>query len=118
MNITLVELIIPAIVGIVGSVTTYFVARNTNKKDVLVVHRQSLSEDERAFRTELREEIRGYREEIESLRAEMSQLRITNTELTIENRRLLLEMEELRLQLARFLGSSSSTSPYNGEDHE
>jgi predicted nuclease with TOPRIM domain len=103
MDIKIAELFIPAMVGIIGSVSTYFIARNNNKKDLVIENRQSLSEDERSFRAELRDEIKGYREEIESLRTEISQLRVINTELTIENRRLMVQIEELRIQLTRLI---------------
>lgn len=102
MNIQFMEIAIPAIVGVVSSVTTFFVARGDKEKDINVVDRQLLSEDEKAFRSELRGMIDSYkvelqeaRQEIRSLREEVAVLHQVNLELTIENKELQAKVDEI-----------------------
>lgn len=102
INIQYMEVVVPAIVGVVSSVTTFFVARKDKEKDINVVDRQLLSEDEKAFRSELKEMIDSYkvelgeaRQEIRSLREEVGLLYQANTRLTIENKEWQAKVEQI-----------------------
>jgi uncharacterized protein involved in exopolysaccharide biosynthesis len=87
----LMQIIIPAIVGVLSSVTTFLVAKSSNSKDLTVNERQRLSEDEKQFRAELMAIINSYkvdleasRKEIKELREEVASLHKINLELTSE----------------------------------
>lgn len=97
--------IVPAVVGLVSSVTTYLVAKSGNSKDVTLTQRSSLSEDEISFRSELKEminaqkvELEGARNEIKELRKEVADLHKTNLTLTLENRTLQEKVDEFALE--------------------
>ena len=105
------EIIIPVIVAIVSSVATFFVAKGNNK----VSDRKLLSEDEKAFREELRQTILDYkqevedtrqelkesREEIRDLRDEIAQLHKLNLDLTLENQKLVNKIESLSILVGK-----------------
>ena len=101
MNSQLMQVLIPALVGIVSAVTTFMVAKSNNKKDTTISDRQQLSEDEKQFRLELKDTIDSYkteleeaRKEIRELRTEVTSLHKSNLELTLENKKLKLKVEE------------------------
>lgn len=103
------NIIVPAIVGIVSSATTFLATKSTNKKDIEVTERQQLSEDEKQFRAELKETIDSYRQELEfsrkeikALREEVASLHQVNLELTLENRQLVIKVDSLRAELQTF----------------
>lgn len=103
------QIIIPAIVAIVSTLSGIWIAKNTNKKDLTINDRQQLSEDEKAFRQELKEMIESYkkelqnnREEIKALREEVATLLEANLNLTLENKTLQVKVDELQQILVRF----------------
>jgi predicted RNase H-like nuclease (RuvC/YqgF family) len=80
----------------------YLAAKQTNKKDVVVTDRQTLSTDEKNFREDLLNEVKGYREETRKLREEVEALRSLNTELKLENVKLSAQVQDLTLELKEF----------------
>jgi predicted nuclease with TOPRIM domain len=103
------QILIPAVTAIVGSIVTLLIAKGANKKDVTMNDRRSLSEDEKAFRKELKDAINEYkvdlegaREEIKALSVEVAQLHQINLELTLDNKRLQDKVDELREEVQRF----------------
>jgi predicted nuclease with TOPRIM domain len=111
LNNDLLNVVIPAVVGIVSSVTTFFVARSNNSKDLTISDRQQLSEDEKAFRQELRDTINTYKQELEEarreikeLRQEVAELHQVNLNLTLENKKLQAKVEELKNELQNLQG--------------
>jgi uncharacterized coiled-coil DUF342 family protein len=115
MNNNTLEILIPALVGIISSITTFFVAKTNNKKELVINDRKQLSEDERLFRQELRDSISMYKAEIMELRKEVKQykseinelseevrmLREVNTHLETENRKLVTKVDELTQQIIK-----------------
>lgn len=109
MTAELMQILVPTVTAVITAVGTYMVATSTNKKDVTMSDRKSLSEDEKAFRAELKDIINSYkndleeaREEIRSLSEEVAQLHKINLELTLENKRLQIKVDELRSELQSF----------------
>ena len=103
------QYIIPAVVGLVSSVSGFVIAKSNNKKDITVNDRQQLSEDEKQFRAELKGMIDSYkvelaeaREEIKSLREEVSQFHMINTKLSVEKEQLSVEKKKLEAKLQRY----------------
>ena len=115
MSEEFIQILVPAIVGIVSSATTFFVAKTNNSKDLTINDRKLLSEDERAFRQELREsvlihkaetaelraEIRQYKEEISGLSNEVRLLREVNSHLESENQKLVIRVEKLTQKIIK-----------------
>lgn len=111
MTPQLTQIIVPAIVGVIGSLASYLIAKNANKKDFNIADRQLLSDDEKSFRQELRESITLYKAELEDARAEIralrdevAQLHRVNLELTLENKELQKKVDGLRSELQSFRG--------------
>ncbi|EPY09407.1 hypothetical protein RQP50_02140 [Paenibacillus sp. chi10] len=105
------QILIPVITALVTAIFTFVATRSTNRKDVTISDRKALSEDEKAFRLELKEIINSYktdleeaREEIRVLSEEVAQLHKTNLELTLENKRLQVKVDDLRVELQSFRG--------------
>jgi ACT domain-containing protein len=99
------------ILTISTNLITYFATKNTNKKDVIISdkeltmsERQLLSEDEKSFRAELREELEGAKTEIREMRKEIGILHEANIKLMIENKHLQVTVEELTTELKKFNG--------------
>lgn len=112
MSSDFMNIAIPAVVGVISSLTAYFVARNNNSKDMTINDRQQLSEDEKNFRTELMNTINSYktdlfeaRKEIKELRTEVASLHKLNIALTVENRELQMKVDDLRDELKTFKGN-------------
>lgn len=108
-NSDLLQIAIPAVVGVISSITTFFVAKTNSKKDLTINDRQQLSEDEKQFRAELRDTINSYKEELEQarndirqLRGEVEKLHKINLDLTLENKQLQLKVDSLRTELMLF----------------
>lgn len=108
MDKELLQIIIPVIVAIVSTLGGFIVAKSNNEKDLTMNDRQLLSEDEKAFRKELKEVIDSYkvelqqnREEIKKLREEVATLHAINLELTLENKTLQTKVDELRAELSK-----------------
>lgn len=106
MDATVIVAIIGGVAGTIGSFLGYMSGKNANKKDLAISERQLLSQDEQAFRAELREtlnfyieESKAYKEEISMLRAEVNQLREENYALILENRQLNAKVDELMSRL-------------------
>jgi uncharacterized protein involved in exopolysaccharide biosynthesis len=117
------QILIPAIVGLVSSVTTILVARTNNSKDLTVNERQQLSEDEKQFRAELMGVINSYKADLEAsknelkvlrqemaelheinleLRTEVANLHKLNLELTVDNKQLQLKVDGLTKEVQMF----------------
>ena len=106
MSSEMVNILVPAIVGLVSSFITYLVSKNNNSKDLTINDRQQLSEDEKQFRAELREtileykrELSEYRDKIVELNGELYKARKEIRELNTEGRRLHEVNVELRIEL-------------------
>jgi len=106
MNFDLMNLILPAVTAIAGSLVTLFISKGENEKDIALNHRSQLSEDEKAFRTELRDIVTSYKAELEESRMEIKELREevvrlhkVNVDLVIENRSLHMKMDEMSQEL-------------------
>lgn len=104
------QYIIPAVVGLVSSITGFVIAKSNNKKDLTVHDRQQLSEDEKQFRLELKGMIDSYktelaeaRQEIKSLRDEVSQFHLINTKLSVEKEQLSVENKKLEAKLSKLV---------------
>lgn len=111
MTPEIMQIIVPALTAIVASVGTFLATKNTNKKDITLNDRMSLSEDEKAFRQGLMDTLNGYkqdldeaREEIRTLSEEVTQLHKINLDLTLENKRLQVKVDDLRTELQAFKG--------------
>jgi uncharacterized coiled-coil DUF342 family protein len=109
MTPEVIQILVPAVTAIIGSIVTFLVAKNTTKKDLTMNDRKALSEDEKAFRQELRDSIKGYkddldeaRKEIRMLSDEVAQLHKINLELTLDNKRLQEKIDDLRTELQSF----------------
>ncbi|ALA47873.1 hypothetical protein ABE137_11960 [Brevibacillus laterosporus] len=116
MNQEILNVLLPVISAIVGSVGTYFVTRSNNKKELTINDRQlyvedekSFREDEKVFRQELRSTIAEYkneldeaRKEIKLLTEEVAKLHQVNLVLTLENKQLQKKVDELRTELQGF----------------
>lgn len=109
MNEDLISVFVPALVGLVSSVFTFFISKSNNNKDLAINDRQQLSEDEKQFRAELRETIDGYKNElvsyrleIASLHKELSQANREIGKLSREVNRLQQVNQELKVELMRF----------------
>lgn len=96
------------LVAIGSSATTLLVTRIQTKKDVQVNDRSQLSEDEKAFRQELRETIDEYKEELKEARKEITELRKEvgelhniNLKLTLENKQLNIKVDDLKSEIQR-----------------
>lgn len=90
------------LVAIISSGTTFLVTKVQTKKDLKINDRNSLSEDEKIFRAELRstieeqrKELREARDEIAELRKEVAELHDVNLKLTIENKQFQIKVAEL-----------------------
>lgn len=95
MDQGMMNILTNAIVAVFSSATTLIIAKSTNKKDITISDRQLLSEDEKAFRQELRDTINGYKTELEEARNEIKELRQEVSMLRKENMELVLENKEL-----------------------
>jgi len=93
---------ITAISALIGSVVTYFVTRNNNRKDLAISDRMQLSKDQYQLIAELRQMMLEQRDEINSLREEIRQLQAVNINLTIENKQLQQKIHELNIKLEQF----------------
>lgn len=109
MTPEVMQIVVPVLTAIIGSVGTFWATKNTNRKDITMNDRKALSEDEKIFRQELKEIINGYkadlegaREEIRNLSEEVAQLHKINLELTLENKRLQVKVDDLRTELQLF----------------
>jgi len=115
----MMEVLVPVLTALIASLGTYFATRSTNMKDVTVnagnnlnSGRESLSEDERLFRKELRESIVLYKEELSQLREEVKLLREINLQLELENRELSKKVDALTQQVL-LLNSKGNQSVVN-----
>lgn len=90
-----------AVGTLVGSVITYFVTKNNNRKELAINDRMQLSKDQYQLIAELRQMMTEQKDEIEGLRDEIRQLQAVNINLTIENRELQEKIQNLtnRLEL-------------------
>lgn len=111
MTPEVMQIIIPLATAIVTAIGTFIVAKNNSNKDVTMNDRKALSEDEKAFRQELKDIINSYksdleeaREEIRILSDEVAQLHKINLELTLQNKRLQDKVDELKTELQLFRG--------------
>jgi hypothetical protein len=123
LNNEFMQILIPAIVGLVSSVTTILVARTNSSKDLTMSERQLLSEDEKHFRAELMETINSYKADLEAsrkeikelrnevadvhkinleLRSEVANLHKINLELTVDNKQLQLKVDGLTKEVQMF----------------
>lgn len=95
--------LISAVASVLGMFVTggfgYMVARNTSKKDVTINDRQSLSEDERLFRTELKEMMLAYQDQVKGLSAEIETLTKSNLSLELKVQQLTTRNESLEKQV-------------------
>lgn len=110
------------LVAIGSSATTLLVTKIQTKKDVRVNSiqaeindRSQLSEDEKAFRQELRatideykEELKEARKEITELRKEVGELHNINLKLTLENKQLNIKVDDLKSEIQRLNQKSKS----------
>lgn len=87
------------IAAMVGSIITYFVTKNNNKKDISMNDRAQLSKDQYQLISELREMMSEQKEETEILRNEIRQLQAVNISLTIENKELQNRIDKLNMRL-------------------
>lgn len=99
------------LVAVGSSATTLLVTKLNSKKDLAISDRTSLSEDEKAFRKELRETINQYnmelknaRGEIVELRKEVSALHKINIKVTLENKKLHTKVGELTDEIKSLRG--------------
>lgn len=94
---------VQAISSIVGMFITgsfgYLMARNSSKKDVTINDRQLLSEDERLFRTELKDMMLNYQEQVKGLISEVERLTLSNVELQTQVQSLTVRNESLERQV-------------------
>lgn len=93
---------ITAIATLIGSVITYFVTKNNNKKEIAISDRMQLSKDQYQLIAELRQMMQEQRDEIDNLREEIRQLQAVNINLTIENKQLQQKIHELNIKLEQF----------------
>lgn len=114
MTYDVLQVITPALTAIVGSIVTLLIAKNASKKDLAMSDRKALSEDEKAFRQELKDIINGHKADLEEARGEIrtlsdevAQLHKINLELTLENKRLQVKVDDLRTELQAFRGRES-----------
>lgn len=91
--------LLTAISTLLGSGITYFVTKNTNKKELAINDRMQLSKDQYQLIAELRQMMQEQREEIENLRDEIKQLQAVNLNLTLENKHLQEKITELNQRL-------------------
>lgn len=91
--------VLTALSTLLGSAITYFVTKNTNKKELAINDRMQLSKDQYQLIAELRQMMQEQREEIENLREEMKQLQAVNINLTMENKQLQTKIAELNEKL-------------------
>lgn len=89
-------------VALISSLSTYLVTKAQTKKDIHISEINTLSQDEKAFRAELRATIEEYktelkeaRGEIAELRKEVAELHDVNLKLTIENKQFQIKVAEL-----------------------
>lgn len=92
----LMQILIPALVGVISSVTTFMVAKTSNSKDLTVNERQRLSEDEKQFRAELMATINSYKEDLEASRKEIKELREEVASLHKINLELTFELQKFK----------------------
>lgn len=119
-----IQLIIPAIVAIVSSASGFLIARSNNSKALTINDRLQLSEDEKAFRHELRESIESYKKELTDNRAEITKLREEvamlhkiNLELTLDNKTLQTKVDEMRNEIHKLqLNKNSNEEEIPKED--
>lgn len=97
------DTLISAISSVIGMFVTggfgYLVARTNNKKDLTINDRQLLSEDERAFRTELRDMMLASQEQVKWLTAEVERLTKSNVALESQVQALTTRNESLEKQV-------------------
>lgn len=95
--------VISAIASVLGMFITggfgYLAAKNTSKKDLTINDRQLLSEDERQFRTELKEMMLKYQEQVRELTAEVERLTRANLALEAQVQQLTARNESLEKQV-------------------
>lgn len=102
------DTLITAIASVVGMFVTggfgYLVAKGNNKKDTTINDRQLLSEDERAFRSELKEMMNTYQDQVKELTDEVARLTMSNLglerrvqQLTYQNESLTNQVHELTM---------------------
>lgn len=97
------DTIISAVASVLGMfVTGYFgflAARNSSKKDVTINDRQLLSEDERLFRTELKDMMFKYQEQVMGLTNQIEKLTKANLNLQVKVGELTTRNESLEKQV-------------------
>lgn len=113
MTLEIMQIVIPALTAITASIGTFLAVKNTNGKDIAVNDRQALSEDEKAFRQELKDGMNGYKRELEEARieirnlsGEVAQLHLINLELTMDNKRLQAKVDNLTAEVQMFKSKS------------
>lgn len=90
-------------IGVVSTAVYSFMGtRNSNRKDIAIAERQSISADYQVLIQELKdafkansEELKSNKEEMVSLRKEVKELREENLALLIENKKLNAKVEDL-----------------------
>ncbi|MCY8197720.1 hypothetical protein MOC90_06055 [Bacillus spizizenii] len=94
---------ISAIASVLGMFVTggfgYLVARNSSKKDLTINDRQLLSEDEKQFRTELKEMMLAYQDQVKELTSEVDRLTKSNLSLETQVQQLTTRNEALERQV-------------------
>lgn len=93
---------ITAIATLFGSIVTFLITRNNNKKDLAINDRMQLSKDQYKLIAELRQMMQEQRGEIDSLKTEIKKLQEVNVTLTIENKELQTKIELLNSRLEKF----------------
>lgn len=91
-----------AISALVGSVITYLVTTNNNRKDLTISDkddRVQLSRDQIELISQLRDMVNEQRDEVNSMRIEMKELQRVNFELTVQNRDLQIKISKLSKKL-------------------
>ncbi len=98
---------ITAIGTLLGSIITFLVTRNNNRKELAISDRMQLSKDQYQLIAELRQMMLDQKDEIDSLREEIRQLQAVNINLTIENKQLQQKINELNIKLEQFKGNAN-----------
>lgn len=92
---------ITALGTLFGSVVTFLITKNNNKKDMSISDRMQLSKDQYQLISELRQMMQEQRDEIDNLREEIKQLQAVNINLIVENKELQNKINELNLRLSK-----------------
>lgn len=92
---------ITAIGTIIGSIVTFLITKNKNRKEMSMNDRMQLSKDQYQLISELRQMMQEQRDEIDNLRQEIKQLQAVNVSLIIENKELQQKIAELNIRLSK-----------------